>query len=242
MARRIIDLSMEVSPDMETFPRIARPVIAQVESHRQFAENIGAVAYGVDWLTAHCVIVQGDHVGTHMDALAHMRAEGPWAEDIPIEYCFGDGVRLDMRHKKPGEIISTQDVKDALEAISYTLKPRDIVLIWTGAGAYNNEPRYQHDHSGMSGEATRWLIEQGIKVMGCDAPTFDPPVWAMFEQRKFWEAHHVMLTYEYYHLENMQNFEQIPHPYGFQLSVFPIKWRGATGAAVRAAAIVNEED
>ena len=127
-----------------------------------------------------------------------------------------------------------------LDKAEYAIKPRDIVLIWTGAGAYNNEDRYHTDHAGMSADATLWLIEKGVKVMGCDAPTFDPPVWAMFEKKKFWEAHHVMLSHEYYHIENMQNFESIPCAHGFKLAVFPIKWKGATGAAVRAAAIIED--
>lgn len=238
---KIIDLSMEISPDMQVFPRVSRPIIAMVENHEEFARNIGAAEYGVDWLTAHCVIVQGDHVGTHIDALRHLRADGPGAEGIPLEYCYGDGVRLDFRWKEAGTAITISDLEQELQRIGYALKPRDIVLIWTGASAYNKEPRYHHDHCGMSAEATLWLIDRGIKVMGIDAPTFDPPVWAMFEQKKFWEAHRVMLTHEYYHVENMQNFEALPGPYGFKVAVFPIKWKGATGAAVRAVAIVEEE-
>ena len=92
------------------------------------------------------------------------------------------------------------------------------MLIHTGAGAYNHEERYRTDHPGMSGEATRWLIERGVRLMGCDAITFDPPVWAMFEKRKFWEAHRVMWDEEYWHLENLMNLDQIGRPHGFQLS------------------------
>ena len=72
----------------------------------------------------------------------------------------------------------------------------------------------------MTGEATHWMLDQGIKVVGIDAITFDPPVWAMFERKQFWEAHRVMLEREYYHLENMTNLDQLP-PHGFKLSVFP---------------------
>jgi kynurenine formamidase len=43
----------------------------------------------------------------------------------------------------------------------------------------------------MTGEATHWLLDQGIKMMGIDAVTFDPPVWAMFERKRFWETHRV---------------------------------------------------
>jgi len=32
----------------------------------------------------------------------------------------------------------------------------------------------------MTAEATHWLLDQGIKVMGIDAITFDPPVWAIY--------------------------------------------------------------
>jgi len=114
------------------------------------------------------------------------------------------------------------------------------VLNHTGAGAYNTEERYRTDHPGMSGDATRWLISQGVRLMGCDAITYDPPVWAMFERRQFWEAHRVMIEREYYHLENLTNLDQIGQPFGFKLSVFPVKWVNSTAAPVRAGAILEE--
>ncbi|MGH2548559.1 MAG: cyclase family protein, partial [Thermomicrobiales bacterium] len=120
------------------------------------------------------------------------------------------------------------------------LKPLDIVLIMTGAGAYQNEPRYLTDHCGMTAEATLWLIERGIKVMGIDAVTFDPPVWAMFERREFWESHLLMREHEWFHIENLTNLDQINRPTGFTVSVFPIQWVGTTAAPVRAVAIVEE--
>ena len=78
-------------------------------------------------------------------------------------------------------------------------------------------------------------------MMGIDAITFDPPVWAMFERKQFWEAHRVMWDEEYWHLENLMNLEQIGRPYGFQLVVLPVKWVGTTAAPVRAIAIVEDE-
>ena len=76
--------------------------------------------------------------------------------------------------------------------------------------------------------------------MGIDAITFDPPVWAMFERKQFWESHRVMIDREYYHLENLCNLEAIPHPHGFKLSVLPINWVDTTAAPVRAAAIIED--
>jgi kynurenine formamidase len=66
------------------------------------------------------------------------------------------------------------------------LKERDIVLTHTGAGVYNHEERYRTDHCGMTREATLHLIRQGVRMMGIDAITFDPPVWAMFERKELW--------------------------------------------------------
>ncbi len=113
------------------------------------------------------------------------------------------------------------------------------MLIQTGASEYNTEKRYLTDHCGMTAEATRHLISKGVRLMGTDAVTFDPPVWAMFEQKHFWEAHLVMMDEDYWHLENLVNLDKLPR-HSFKLSVFPIKWIGTTAAPVRAVGIIDE--
>jgi len=237
---RLVDLSMPVHRDMMTFPRILPPTMLMYETWEEFAERIGAAEYGATWLTASYLIIQGDHVGTHCDAVKHLRGpDAPGPEGIPLEYCFSDGVVLDFRHKEYGGRIFPEDIDAALDKIGYQVKERDIVLIQTGASAYNDQQRYLTDHCGMTAEATRYLISKGVRLMGIDAVTFDPPVWAMFEQRHFWEAHRVMLDDDYWHLENLANLDQLP-PHGFKLSVFPIKWMGTTAAPVRAVGIVDD--
>lgn len=237
--RRIVDLSMPVHNDMVTFPRVPSPALCVYESHTEFAERIGAAEHGVDSLTASYLVVVNDHVGTHLDARKHIVPDAGGPDTIPLDYCISDGVILDFTHLQPGDIISAEDVEAALAKIGYEVKERDIVLIHTGAGAYNHEERYRTDHPGMSAEATRWLIERGVRLMGCDAITFDPPVWAMFEKRKFWEAHRVMWDEEYWHLENLMNLDKVGRSHGFQLIVMPVKWVGTTAAPVRAVAIVE---
>jgi kynurenine formamidase len=225
---------------MQTFPRVVKPTLEMWENWTEFAERIGAAQHGATWLTASYRIEIGDHIGTHVDSLRHLNDDKPGPEGIPLEYCFGDGVLLDFRHKAKGAGIAATEVQEELERIGYALKPLDVVLIWTGAGAYQDQERYLTDHCGMTAEATNWLCDQGVKMMGIDAVTFDPPVWAMFERKQFWEAHQVMRQREYYHLENMTNFEAIGRPYGFTLAVLPVKWVNTTAAPVRAVAIVEE--
>ena len=231
---------MPVHNDMVTFPRIVRPALLMYETWEEFAERIGAAKYGATSLTASYMIVLSDHVGTHIDAIKHLRKDAPGPEGIPLENCYGDGVVLDFRHKEKGAGITAADVRAELSRIEYVVKPGDIVLIMTGAGGYQTEERYLTDHSGMTAEATIWLIERGVKVMGIDAITFDPPVWAMFERKQFWEAHRVMVDREYYHIENLTNLDKIGRSHGFKIAAFPIKWTGTTAAPVRAVAIVEE--
>jgi kynurenine formamidase len=86
-----------------------------------------------------------------VDAVKHMRGpDAPGPEGIPLEYCYGDGVVLDFRHLPKGAGITVADMEGALAKIGCTLKPRDIVLIQTGASAYNDESRYLTDHVGMT--------------------------------------------------------------------------------------------
>jgi len=240
MATKLVDLSMSVDNDMVSFPKIIQPTLEMYQSWEDYATQIGAAEYGVTWLTATYRIELSDHTGTHMDALRHMRDNAGGPESIPLEYCFGNGVVLDLRHKRPGDGITVQDLESALSAISYTLQELDIVLIMTGAGAYQTEQRYLTDHSGFTAPAIHWLLDRGIKMIGVDAITLDPPVWAMFERKQFWEAHRVMLDREFYHVENLTNLDKIPQPFGFKVSLFPVKWVNSTGAPVRAVALIDD--
>jgi kynurenine formamidase len=237
---RLVDLSMPVHSDMVTFPRVPPPTLVMYESWTDFAERIGAAQYGVKSLTASYLIVTNDHVGTHLDAVKHIVPTAGGPNTIPLEYCYSDGVVLDFTDKPKGYGITAADIDAAAEKARCTLKERDIVIIHTGASGYNTEERYRTDHPGMTRESTLHLIKKGIRLMGIDAITFDPPVWAMFERKQFWEAHRVMNEEPYWHLENLCNLDQIGRSHGFKLAVFPIKWVGTTAAPVRAVAIIED--
>ncbi len=242
MATRLIDLSMEVFQGMMTYPNVAKPVIVEMESYRDMAKSIGTDKYGVDEITNHCMIVTGDHIGTHIDSWGHVKPDAPRAEGIPIGLCYGDGVVLDLTHKGPGDEITPADIEGAEGKLGgYRIKPRDIILLRTDAAKRRLDKSYLTDHPGMTKEAVHFLLDRGVKVMGIDAIGFDPPVAQMFERKKFWEAHRVMREREYYHLENLCNLHEIPPPYhSFTVSVLPVKWRGASAAPVRAVAIITE--
>ena len=82
---RLIDLSMPVHRDMLTFPRVPPPTLLLYESWTEFAERIGAAAYGVKSLTASYLVITNDHVGTHLDAVHHIVPTAGGPETIPLD-------------------------------------------------------------------------------------------------------------------------------------------------------------
>jgi len=191
------------------------------------------------------------HSGTHLDAPWHygLTSGGKPAktiDKIPLEWCYGDGVLLDFSYKKRGEGITTEDVKQALAKINYTLKPFDIVLIRTDSSKHYNEPGYENMQPGMTREATLWLIDQGIRVMGIDAWGWDRPFDVMVEEYKsgvkdrLWAAHFVGREKEYCHIEKLDNLDKIPEPYGFKVAVFPVKVENGSAGWTRAVAILEK--
>lgn len=190
------------------------------------------------------------HAGTHLDAPWHYypTTNGKPArtvDELPLEWFFGDGVVLNFTHKQSGEAVSVQDVKDELEKINYTLKPGDIVCLMFGADKRYGEASYWTDFPGMSAQATHWIIDQGVKVIGTDAMGFDIPfekIRSNFEESKnkegIWEAHRVGMEKEYCQIEKMANLDQLPS-HGFKIVCVPISIEKASAGWVRPIAIIE---
>ena len=174
---RLIDLSMEVFQGMMTYPNVAKPVIVEMETYSQMAQSVGTDKFGVTEITNHCMIVTGDHIGTHIDSWGHVNPTAPRAEGIPIEYCYGDGVVLDLTHKAAGDEITVPDIEEAERKLGgYKIKARDIVLLRTDAAKNRLDKAYLTEHPGMTKESVHYILDRGVKVMGIDAIGFDPPV------------------------------------------------------------------
>ncbi len=189
------------------------------------------------------------HSGTHVDAPAHYgpARQGPTRtiDQVPLRWCFSDGVVLNMTHKHSGEGITREDVQAEIERIGYTLKPYDIVLVRTDASKYFKQPGYDTKHAGLTRPATEWMIEQGVRLMGIDAWGFDRPFDVMIAEEKnqvsqFWEAHLLGREKEYCQIEKLANLDQIPIPFGFKVMAFPVNLRGASAGWSRVVAMIEE--
>jgi len=191
------------------------------------------------------------HSGTHVDAPYHYGptsggAPAKTIDQLPLRWFYSDGVRLDMRQKAPGEGITADDMKRELERIGYAIKPLDIVLVWTGASQHFKEPGYDQRHAGLRADATRYLVEAGVKVIGIDAWGLDRPFVVMAVEAEaghpdvFWESHFYGMEREYCQIEKLANLDRLPRPFGFRVSCFPYNIKGASAAWTRAVAIFEE--
>ena len=251
---KIIDLSVptETGPSEPQSPEVKH--LPHSQTGGEMAEFFGCersdLPDEMGW--ANDMVKLQAHTGTHVDAPWHYfpTSEGKKArtiDEMPLEWFYGDGVVLDVRYKPNGVAATSADLKQALEKIDYRIKPMDIALIQTGADRYWGTPEYFKQGCGMSREATLWLIEQGVRVMGIDAWGFDRPFWAIKEEFQrtgdksiLWEAHRVGREKEYCHIEKLANLDKLPRPFGFKVAFFPIKLTGCSGGWCRAVAIVQE--
>jgi kynurenine formamidase len=190
------------------------------------------------------------HIGTHLDYSFHYgsRSEGrasKTAEEIPLEWCYADGVRLDLIHKKPNEAITAADIKQALDKINYDLKPLDIVLLYTGADKLYGSPQYFTDYPGVDISAIDYLLDRGIKIFGTDTMGIDRSYRFMIKEflqdkdpRKLYPTHFYGRKREFIHIERLANLDKLPQNTGFKINCFPIKIKGTGAAWARVVGIV----
>lgn len=192
----------------------------------------------------------GVHSTTHIDAPWHYSPttngeKSKTIDEIPLEWCFGEGLVIDMKHKADFDAITVSDIEDFILKNELTIKPGMIVLIKTGRDKFNGTKNFHKTGTGVNAEATEWLINKGIKVMGIDSWGWDLPLHYMLKKAKetenpelFWEAHLVGKNKEYCHMEQLVNLDQLPY-IGFKVAVFPLKIIGASAAPARVVAILN---
>ena len=96
-------------------------------------------------------------------------------DEIPLDWCLQDGVKLDFCHFDDGYVVTATDVEEELKRINYELKPLDIVVINTAAGKRYGFDDYVSAGCGMGLDATLYLLERGVRVTGTDGWSWDAP-------------------------------------------------------------------
>ncbi|HET8537674.1 MAG TPA: cyclase family protein [Solirubrobacteraceae bacterium] len=250
---RFVDLSAPIAQGPAPLPDALRTDIAY-RDHAQGAQDIEAMLGvpsrllrdGEGW-AVETLNNFGTHNSTHVDAPWHynstVRGErAQTIDELPLEWFFKPGVVLDMTHKADGDPMTAADAQAALQQVGHELAPLDIVLVRTGRDAFYAEPDYMARGCGATFEATKWLYDQGVRVMGIDAWGWDAPLHlqaqeavARDEPGIFWAAHQADL--DYCQIERLFNLGELP-PAGFTVACFPLKIVGGSAGPTRAVAIV----
>lgn len=256
--RRFVDLSVSIENGLNCDPPQMIPQIDYINHERGAASMLEFfpglkkedLPNSLGWAIESIQLTT--HSGTHLDAPYHYHPtmdrgkRSLTIDEIPLEWCFGDGVLLDFRHKKDGERITVSDIQKALEKIRYEIQPLNIILIQTGAEDFWGRPEYLQKGAGMDRESTLYLTERGVRVVGIDAWSLDRPLSYIareyqekLDPRVIWEAHFSGMEIGYCHMEKMANLSAIGRPHGFQVSCFPVKIKGASAGWTRPVAIIE---
>jgi kynurenine formamidase len=141
--------------------------------------------------------------------------------------------------------VHAKDVEAELARIGHTLRPLEIVVVNTRAGARYGHEDYVSSGCGMGEEATLYLLERGVRLTGTDGWSWDAPfvhTRQRYERtadaRLIWEGHKAGREIGYCHLEKLHNLEVLPAD-GFQVICFPFKIRAASAGWTRAVAVLD---
>lgn len=199
------------------------------------------------------VITLSSHHGTHMDAPYHYYPTSngepaPTITELPLDMFFGHAVVLDLQHISENELVREDDIKMALAKINYTLQEGDIVCLYYGTDRKLGTPEYWTRFPGMSSEATEYILDFGVRVMGTDAMGFDLPFEQIREnfqrdrdKSKLWEAHRVGARRPYSHIEKLANLGAMP-PTGALIACFPVHIYKASAGWCRCVGMVPEDE
>ena len=257
MARQIIDLSVAIENDVPADPPPLLPRITYldhsqgaVEMEQMFGIPVGKQLDGAGPAAER--VAMTTHNGTHLDAPWHYHPTMNGGEraitidEVPLEWCMGPGVKLDFRALPDGHVVTPTELDAELARIGHDLRPGDIVLVNTRAGARYGHADYLSAGCGMGRRATLWLAERGVRVCGTDAWSWDAPLASQAAKIKetgdyslFWEGHKAGADCVYCHIEKLTNLDQLPAT-GFEVMALPVKVARASAGWCRAVAMIHD--
>jgi kynurenine formamidase len=151
---------------------------------------------------------------------------------------FTRGVLVDMAaykgvdQMKAGDVISAEDLQEALKKEKVRVGEGDIVLIRTGHGKLwmKHNDVFNRGEPGIGMDAGRWLCKQKITLVGSD--TWATEVVPPENKDRPFEVHQELLVRNgVYNLENL-DLEELANDkvYEFAFIFAPLRLKGATGS------------
>jgi kynurenine formamidase len=218
---------------------------------------------------ANDIISMGTHVGTHIDALAHVSQDGLMHGGVDavaagaggrylelgvhtIEPMVRRGVLIDVPAAlgaddgcPAGYEITPADLELALRRQGTRVRPGDVVLIRSGWGRHFTDAdrtAYQGAATGVPGVSeagAHWLAQQSIHAAGADTIAFER--LQAGAGHALLPAHRILLVENGIYLIEAMNLDGLAaaRAYEFMFVLAPLALVGATGSPVRPLAVVS---
>lgn len=158
----------------------------------------------------------GTHVGTHIDAPAHMIKGGKTLNQFNIDEFCGQGIYI-----KTGREITLDKVRLA------NVGEGDIVLFHTGMSDVYYKPEYYENYPAIPEDVANFLVKKRVGIVGVDMCSVDHEPFPI---------HKILLKNNMLIIENLTNLGQLEGK-KFGVYAFPIKLQ-IDGAPVRVIAEV----
>jgi kynurenine formamidase len=253
----LVDLSIGLEPGAASEPWPPEvEYFDHAEGAELLAENLRGLGHDVEaadfpdgqglaWEEVRAI----PHTGTHLDAPWHYGPESGGEpartiDEVPLEWCRGNAVVLDVRDMDAGAEITPADIDARLDDLDHDLSAGELVLLQTGADELWGSAEYLQQFPGMGAAATRHLVEQGVRVIGTDAYGFDKPFAEMGERfvdgggsDELWPAHFAGREAEYCQIEKMANLDRLPRRTDVPVVCFPVSIADASAGWVRPVAM-----
>lgn len=186
----IIDLSVKLNEQTPVYPGDPKTII----------KSSGVLSR--DGYCGHYISV-GTHVGTHIDAPAHMIAGGKTLDQLDLGQFVGRGKYI----KVDGQF----DLQTVLRA---ELREGDIVLFHTVMSDYYYEKVYFEEYPVMSKEVAQYLVACKVKMVGVDTCSVD--------NDSSFPIHKILLGGNVLIIENLTNLHQLTNK-DFTVYALPLK-------------------
>ncbi|MGE0019778.1 MAG: cyclase family protein [Draconibacterium sp.] len=203
----IYDLSHKLNNQSPVYPGIQQPEFipaTQIETH----------GYRETHFRFH------SHLGTHIDAPAHMIADGYTLDQLPVGHFCGEAIIIRTETKNRIDIEIFNGLEDKIAK-------SDFVLFNSGWSKLWGSPAYFGNFPVPTPNALKFLLQFNLKGIGFDHISADSM------DSKDFPNHYAILG------KNMIIIENLVFPDGFdensgEFSCFPLPYENADGSPVRA--------
>lgn len=201
------DVSVLISEELPVWP--GDPGISM--------KRTGSLCHGDDANVTQ--LTMGVHTGTHIDAPFHFEPDGKTIDELSIETLIG-----------PCYVVEMLDVDESiglseLENLNFEGVTRILFKTRNSMWWEKGEKQFQKNFIHISEQAARFLVEQGVKLVGVDYLSVE-----RFDSQDY-ATHHMLLRNQVIIIEGL-NLTKISMG-KYELIALPLKLKGADGSPAR---------